>query len=328
MAIASLHFQNFKVFKDATLPLGRVTLIIGPNGSGKSTCMEALEMLSGVSDPHGPMPDESPFRSFNVPNDASVSIDVTWDSPTAAAEFVLKSHGQMSYVSGDEVRAKSLIGTRVFSFEPGLIPLPGHRSEILRMHSSGWGTSAVLKTLHDRYPENFSALNRELAGWLPEFNRILLDEPGNDARSFLLQTKEGGHRVHATHLSEGTLVAVAFLTLCHLPEQPPLIGIEDPDRGMHPRLLRDVLDAVHRLSHPEDFGDDRPPVQVVMTTHSPYFLDLFHDRLEDVVIAEKQGLWSTLRQLSTIPNVEDIIRDAHLGESWFNGVLGGVPAHT
>jgi AAA15 family ATPase/GTPase len=28
--IASMHFHNFKVLRDATLPLGRVTLIVGP----------------------------------------------------------------------------------------------------------------------------------------------------------------------------------------------------------------------------------------------------------------------------------------------------------
>ena len=40
--IKSIRFQNFKVLKDATLPLNKFTLIVGPNGSGKSTAMEAL----------------------------------------------------------------------------------------------------------------------------------------------------------------------------------------------------------------------------------------------------------------------------------------------
>ena len=217
---------------------------------------------------------------------------------------------------------------RVFSFSPGEIAKPVSLRKSLDLQPNGGDIPIVLTTLQDQFPERFEAINSELVNWLPEFDRILLDTPSPLQRAFLLRTKEGRHRVPAPLLSEGTLISIALLTLCHLPERPPLIGIEDPDRGMHPRLLRDVLDAVHRLSHPEDFGDDRPPVQVVMTTHSPYFLDLFHDRLEDVVIAEKQVLWSTLRQLSTIPNVEDIVRDAHLGESWFNGVLGGVPAHT
>lgn len=186
----------------------------------------------------------------------------------------------------------------------------------------------MLTTLQDHYPERFEALTADLSRWLPEFDRILLDTPSPNTRSFMLRTKDSGHKVPAQFLSQGTLVAVALLTLSFLPEPPQIIGIEDPDRGMHPRLLRDVLDAVHRLSHPEDFGDSRGPVQVVMTSHSPYFVDLFQDNLEDVIIAEKQGLSSILRRLSDIPNVQDILRDAHLGETWFTGVLGGVPVHT
>src|ERR1700704_1659516 len=44
--IKSIHFQNFKVLRDATLPLGPFTLIVGPNGSGKSTAMQALHFAS------------------------------------------------------------------------------------------------------------------------------------------------------------------------------------------------------------------------------------------------------------------------------------------
>jgi predicted ATPase len=196
------------------------------------------------------------------------------------------------------------------------------------MEPNGKGLAAVLTTLQDGFPERFDSLNIDLARWLPEFDRVLLETRNGSLRAILLRTKLGQHRVPASRLSEGTLLSIALLTLCHLPDPPALIGIEDPERGMHPRLLREVLDAIHRLSHPEEFGDQRAPVQVVMTTHSPYFVDLFRDRLEDIVIAEKTGLWSTLRKLTDMPNVEEIVRDSQLGESWFNGVLGGVPSHT
>ena len=41
--IESVQFKNFKALRDATLPLGRFTLIVGPNGSGKSTALQRLE---------------------------------------------------------------------------------------------------------------------------------------------------------------------------------------------------------------------------------------------------------------------------------------------
>src|SRR5262250_933944 len=46
--IELIQFRNFKVLRDATLPLGRFTLIVGPNGSGKSTAMQALQALNDL----------------------------------------------------------------------------------------------------------------------------------------------------------------------------------------------------------------------------------------------------------------------------------------
>jgi AAA15 family ATPase/GTPase len=41
--LTSITFKNFRVLRDATLPLGPFTLLVGPNGSGKSTALLALE---------------------------------------------------------------------------------------------------------------------------------------------------------------------------------------------------------------------------------------------------------------------------------------------
>jgi predicted ATPase len=117
-----------------------------------------------------------------------------------------------------------------------------------------------------------------------------------------------------------------MLTLAYLPEPPRFVGFEEPDRGIHPRLLRDVRDALYRLSYPQNFGENRPPVQVLATTHSPYFVDLFSDHPEEIVVADKVGHEVRFTRLCDIPNFEEILRDAHLGEAWYTGILGGVPS--
>jgi predicted ATPase len=116
-----------------------------------------------------------------------------------------------------------------------------------------------------------------------------------------------------------------MLTLAHLPNPPSLIGLEEPDRGIHPRLLRDVRDALYRLAYPESFGESRPAVQVIATTQSPYFLDLFREHPEGIVIAEKEGLEAKFVPLASHPHIEEILADGQLGEVWYSGVLGGVP---
>src|SRR5437870_9859952 len=47
MIVRAIHFKNFKALRDATLKMGRFTLIVGPNGSGKSTAMQAFDLVLG-----------------------------------------------------------------------------------------------------------------------------------------------------------------------------------------------------------------------------------------------------------------------------------------
>jgi len=44
--ISSFHVRNFKSYRDATLPLAPLTLLIGANASGKSNAIEAIRFLS------------------------------------------------------------------------------------------------------------------------------------------------------------------------------------------------------------------------------------------------------------------------------------------
>lgn len=46
--ISSFHIRNFKSYRDATLPLAPLTLLIGANASGKSNAIEAIRVLSKV----------------------------------------------------------------------------------------------------------------------------------------------------------------------------------------------------------------------------------------------------------------------------------------
>src|SRR5204862_7580884 len=102
----------------------------------------------------------------------------------------------------------------------------------------------VLDRLRDQSPERFEAVNKELRQWLPEFDTILFGTPSQGQRSISLRMKHSGAAIQARDLSQGTLQALAILTIAYLPDPPRIIGIEEPDRGIHPRLLRQVRDAL------------------------------------------------------------------------------------
>jgi predicted ATPase len=223
---------------------------------------------------------------------------------------------------------ESLSRIRIFSFDPKAIAQDDVLYPNVELQPSGQYLAVVLDRLRDQHPERFESLNRELNRWLPEFNRILFDTPNQGSRRLVLRTCEGAYKIKAKDLSQGTLIALAVLTLAYLADPPSVVCLEEPDHGLHPRLLRDVRDAIYRLAYPESAGEKRDPVQVVATTHNPYFLDLFREHPEEIVIAEKVGLEAKFSRLSDRSDLNEILGDAHLGDVWYSGVLGGVPAGT
>jgi predicted ATPase len=47
--LTELRLTEFKTFREAALPLGRMTALIGRNSSGKSNALDGLEVLSRLA---------------------------------------------------------------------------------------------------------------------------------------------------------------------------------------------------------------------------------------------------------------------------------------
>lgn len=324
--IGSIHFKNFRVLRDAILPLSPFTLIVGPNGSGKSTVFLALQ---AQRTPEG-FPADS-LLSVGCHRSQQVGIEIEGARSETGTKCIIRLTPTRSnnFVGGrGHILAQRLRNSRIYSLDPLITAAPVHLSPGVELGYRGENLAGVLDSLRDSVPERFEALNTELGHWLPEFDRVLFETPSTGQRAIRLRTREGHHAIPASSLSQGTLVALAILTLAYLPNPPSIIGLEEPDRGLHPRLLRDVRDAIYRLTNPAAFGEKREPVQVIATTHSPFFLDLFRDHPEEIVIAEKVGLEARFQRLSDRADLDEILGDASLGEVWYSGVLGGVPATT
>jgi predicted ATPase len=335
--IELMQFRNFKVLRDTQLPLGRFTLIVGPNGSGKSTAMQALR---AVGQPGGGGLVQVETVGLVPTNTEPVEVVLHWGgvyegvvtmtrwAPGGRGQSHSKRPGENLPEREVQLLRAKLAGIRIYALHTNAITIPVELSPNFELQEDGRYFAGVLDQLRDHEPERFEALNEELGRWLPEFDRILFDTPSNGHRAFLLRTRKGRHAVPAPDLSQGTLLALTMLTLAYLPDPPPIVCLEEPDRGIHPRLLRHVQDALYRLSYPESAGEARQPVQVLATTHSPYFLDLFRDHPEEIVIAHKVGQEARFERLSDQPAIAEMLGEAPLGEIWYSGILGGVPVES
>ncbi len=124
---------------------------------------------------------------------------------------------------------------------------------------------------------------------------------------------EGDFPIPATRLSDGTVRYLCLLAILCDPEPPPLIGIEEPELGLHPDILPKVADLLTAASE---------RTQLIVTTHSEILVDALTERPGAVVVCEKHKGQTTMRR----PDAETLaawLEKYRLGQLWMNGQLGG-----
>ena len=326
--IASIAFRNFKALRNTEVALAPFNLVIGPNGSGKTSLIEAMLRLRTLSvlplteprvsgEPGAEFP-QIDFR-FAPPHDAIVAhMGCRSDTVCDALQIAPADAGGWKQLQAE-------LGTiRGYALDHEAMAQPGRKIGDIELAADGGNLAAVVAKLRERAPDAFSALTEEMLRLLPEFRSFELVDSADGSIEFGLRLVEDGF-VPARELSQGILYLVGMLALAFDPDPPRLLCLEEVDRGIHPRVLREVRDALYRLSYPKAFGSDRRPVQIVTTTHSPYFIDLFREHPEEVVISHKHGRAAHFERLADRRDLPELLREGALGDMWFSGILGGVP---
>jgi predicted ATPase len=125
--------------------------------------------------------------------------------------------------------------------------------------------------------------------------------------------EQNGITIPAIRLSDGTLRWLSLLTILLHPDPPPLVCLEEPELGLHPDMIRALVELLRSASE---------RTQLIVTTHSDGLVDGLTDSPETVIVCEKRDGSTTLRRLAA-EELSDWLKRYTLGELWRNGEIGG-----
>jgi predicted ATPase len=216
----------------------------------------------------------------------------------------------------------------------GLVPLqsyrwvPSHLSlpiafgglQRYQMDATGFGLALVLDDIVREDHTRFAELERQFREIFPYIKTIKLPRehgyhtlgdqvPQAPGVSLYFELMNGGGTLSAAQASDGLLLVLAYLALLHLPEPPRILLIEEPENGIHPQRLREVLNMLKELV------SEQSKTQVLLTTHSPYVVDCFTPREVTLCVKDKDGAVTTHR-LSDSKAVREQMDIFQLGEIW------------
>ncbi len=179
-----------------------------------------------------------------------------------------------------------------------------------RLSTTGDNLPNVIQYLKEQHDGRLQQILHKLTQRVPALEKVDADVMP-DGR-LLLQVKDApfSKPVMAKFSSDGTLKMLAYLTLLYDPEPPQLIGIEEPENQLHPRLLPELAEECRAAASAS---------QLMVTTHSPFFVNALRPEELWVLYRGEDGYTRT-RRVADMRGVADFVEaGAMLGQLWMEG---------
>ncbi|MBD0319445.1 MAG: AAA family ATPase [Gemmatimonadetes bacterium] len=248
--------------------------------------------------------------SGEAPDAEDTRVEETLDSPeilavntlgqlsrnprvSALRRFITGWH--LSYLSADSARG---------------IPEAGPQE---RLSPRGDNLPNVVQYLRERHADRLAEVLRILTRRVPRLEDVDAEVLA-DGR-LMLQIKDApfDRPILARFASDGTLKMLAYLVLLHDPAPPQLIGIEEPENYLHPRLMQELVEECRAAAG---------WTQLMVTTHSPFFINGLKPDEVRVLYRDDQG-YTQARRATELPGVPEMMaQGALLGSLWMEGYFG------
>lgn len=208
----------------------------------------------------------------------------------ALRDFITGWH--LSYLSADATRGNPEAGAQE------------------RLSPTGDNLPNVIQYLREQHSDRLEEIFRTLRRRIPRIEKVEAEVLKDSRLLLLVKDAPFSTPVLSRFVSDGTLKLLAYLTVLYDPVPPRLIGIEEPENYLHPRLLPELAEECQQAAE---------RAQLVVTTHSPFFINPLRPEEVRVLYRATDG-YTRARRISDMPGIQDFLdQGASLGELWMEG---------
>jgi predicted ATPase len=173
----------------------------------------------------------------------------------------------------------------------------------------GSNLASVLHTLYTSDREFKQHINEGMrAGFGDQFEELVFQPAAANQIQLAIQWRSSRHPHSGQDLSDGTLRFLFLLTVLASPEPATLIAIDEPEIGLHPSMLPVIAEYAAEAA------------QVIVTSHSPVFLDAFTQVGPQVTVLHWENGYSQLFPLNQ-ETLRKWLEQYRLGQLFTSGEL-------
>ena len=184
------------------------------------------------------------------------------------------------------------------------IPLAGEQEHLSR---SGDNLVNVIQYLRDNQPDVLARIFASLQRRIPRIERVVPESLPSGHLLLMVKDAPFQEAVQARYASDGTMKMLAYLVQLYDPNPPPLIGVEEPENFLHPKLLRELA---------EECDSATRRTQLIVTTHAPFFIDALAPEQVWALTRGATG-YTEAKRIADMPGIQPMLEaGATLGQLW------------
>lgn len=206
------------------------------------------------------------------------------------------------------------IGSRFYLLDAWRMRSASRRSTTIG--EDGRNLAGFLRTLRDTRPSAMRRVRDRVKRHYPRLDTIRLLQKKAGWTEIEVQEHWGDRSIqfNARQVSDGLLRLLAISAMFELDPAPSVILLDEIENGLHPHLLRGVIEMLQELVD-ERAGE----TQVLCTTHSPIALNYVRDASQILVTyRDPKTAVARIERLDHMPRYDALSEYFDKGDLWYN----------